>query len=55
MDLAWMYFVTFDLVSGESVAEQRLEWDRRFFKCMSQQELGKFCTVCTVCMVGRVV
>lgn len=37
-ELSWVYFVTYDLVS-ESTGQQRLEWDKRFARCLSQQEL----------------
>ncbi|KAK2161786.1 hypothetical protein NP493_1560g00019 [Ridgeia piscesae] len=38
MDLAWMYFVTFDMLVV-TMPEERLERDEMFAKCTSQQEL----------------
>ena len=38
----YSYFVTYDLVS-DTTGQQRIEWDKRFARCVSQQEIGLFC------------
>ena len=41
MDVAWMYFTTYDLIGGDTEPEDRIEWDRRFSMCSTATELGE--------------
>lgn len=46
-DVAWTYFLTFDLVNGRS-PEQRIEWDKRVAKATDQQAVDSLRSHLTV-------